>query len=292
MTFKHYCDLYLEFKRHELKYSTFYKYENIVKSRLSNFFEIDIRDIKPSDIKKWLYSIDDVGSKSKRHYLGVLSGIFQEALYDEIISRNPVKLVRMPKVQKPHIQPFTPDQVLSLLNLAENENYRYFLSIAFFTGMRSGEIIALKKEDIDLEKKIIYVKRSRSRYGETTPKTRYSVREVPILNTLYPYLEKLLHKHDHEYLLINQYKMPYRDSHVFVDKFWKPSLSKLKLQYRRLYNTRHTFATNMLYKNLVSPVQLAQILGHANTQMVYDVYVSYVNQKYDDFDRSIDLYGA
>ena len=46
----------------------------------------------------------------------------------------------------------------------------------------------------------------------------------------------------------------------------------------------------MLYRNLVTPVQFVQILGHANTQMVYDVYVSYVTQWYRDFDRSIEIY--
>jgi len=64
----------------------------------------------------------------------------------------------------------------------------------------------------------------------------------------------------------------------------------LKLEYRRPYNTRHTYATNMLYNNLVTPVQLAQLLGHANTQMVYDVYVRYIESNYQDFDRSISIY--
>lgn len=43
----------------------------------------------------------------------------------------------------------------------------------------------------------------------------------------------------------------------------------------------------MLYNNLVTPVQLAQLLGHANTQMVFDVYVNYLD---NDFDRSINIY--
>lgn len=46
----------------------------------------------------------------------------------------------------------------------------------------------------------------------------------------------------------------------------------------------------MLYNELVSPVQLAQLLGHANTQMVYDVYVSYLDKQLDNFDNSIVVY--
>ena len=111
MKFSHYSNLYLQFKEHELKPSTYYKYKNIVSSRISFYFDdLEIDLVKPSDVKKWLYNIDDVGNKSKKHYIGVLSGIFQEALYDDVISKNPVKQIRPPKYKKPDINPFTADE--------------------------------------------------------------------------------------------------------------------------------------------------------------------------------------
>ncbi len=290
MSFKHYAELFLQFKKNELKYSTYYKYENIIKNRLDSFMDKDIKDIKPSDIKLWLYNVNDVGSKSKRHYLGVLSGIFQEALFDDVIEKNPVRYVRLPKYNRPIIKPFNADEVKMIMDNAKVDNYRFYLAIAFYTGMRSGEIIGLKKSDIDFENKIIKVSRSRSRFGETTPKTRYSIRELPIIDLLMPYLKELYNLHDNEYLFVTQYNKPYRDTHIFQYKYWKPSLEELKIEYRRPYNTRHTYATNMLYNNLVTPVQLAQLLGHANTQMVYDVYVSYIEKQYAKFDRSISIY--
>ena len=291
MSFSKYANLYLDFKKHELKYSTFCKYEGIVNLRLLPYFgSFDIADIKPSDIKKWLYSIDDVGSKSKRHYLGVLSGIMQEALFDEVIDKNPVKYIRIPKYYSPVIKPFTADQVQMILDNVQNFNYRVYLAIAFYTGMRSGEIIGLKKEDINLDAGLIRVVRSRSRFGETTPKTRYSIRELPIIELLKPYLIEIMNSHDKDYLFITQYKEPYRDTHVFTLRYWKPLLKELGIEYRRPYNTRHTYATNMLYRNLVSPVQLAQLLGHSSTQMVYDVYVKYVETNYKNFDRSMNIY--
>ena len=291
MSFSKYANLYLDFKKHELKYSTFCKYEGIVNLRLLPYFgSFDIADIKPSDVKKWLYSIDDVGSKSKRHYLGVLSGIMQEALFDEIIDKNPVKYIRIPKYYSPVIKPFTADQVQMILDNVQNFNYRVYLAIAFYTGMRSGEIIGLKKEDINLDAGLIRVVRSRSRFGETTPKTRYSIRELPIIELLKPYLIEVMNSHDKDYLFITQYKEPYRDTHVFTLRYWKPLLKELGIEYRRPYNTRHTYATNMLYRNLVSPVQLSQLLGHSSTQMVYDVYVKYVETNYKNFDRSMNIY--
>ena len=290
MSFKHYAELFLQFKKNELKYSTYYKYVNIIKNRLDSFMDKDIKDIKPSDIKLWLYNVNDVGSKSKRHYLGVLSGIFQEALFDDVIEKNPVRYVRLPKYNRPIIKPFNADEVKMIMDNAKVDNYRFYLAVAFYTGMRSGEIIGLKKSDIDFENKIIKVSRSRSRFGETTPKTRYSIRELPIIDLLMPYLKDLFNLHDNEYLFVTQYNQPYRDTHVFQYEYWKPSLEELKIEYRRPYNTRHTYATNMLYNNLVTPVQLAQLLGHANTQMVYDVYVSYIEKQYTSFNHSMTIY--
>jgi len=289
--FSHYSSLYLEFKKHELKFSTLDKYTNIIRDRINpNFSDYDIKSIKPSDIKKWLYNLNDIGSKSKRIYLSVLSGIFQEALYDEVIERNPVKLVRLPKLDTPRIKPFNADEVKKIMDLSINDNYRFYLAIAFYTGMRSGEIIALKKSDIDFEKNIIKVQRTRSRFGESTPKTKYSIRDIPIIELLKPYIIELYNLHEHEYLFITQYKKPYETTNVFQEQFWKPSLKELNIEYRRPYNCRHTYATNMLYNNLVTPVQLAQLLGHANTQMVYDVYVNYLDSFNVDFDRSINIY--
>jgi len=289
--FNHYSSLYIEFKKHELKDSTFDKYSKIVENRIDPVFgERDIKEIRPSDIKKWLYSIDDVGAKSKRHYLGVLSGIFQEALYDEFIDRNPVRLVKLPKYEKPSIDPFTADEVLRIMNSCEDNNFKYYVAIAFYTGMRSGEIIGLKKLDIDFDNRIINVTRSRNQYGETTPKTKYSIREIPIIDLLYPYLIEIYNQNDHEYLFVTQYNKPYIDTQVFHNHYWPPLLEKLNIPHRRLYNTRHTFATNMLYKNLVTPIQLAQLLGHANTEMVYNVYVNYIEQNYSNFKRSISIY--
>ncbi|WP_294933016.1 hypothetical protein [Sulfurimonas sp.] len=103
-------------------------------------------------------------------------------------------------------------------------------------------------------------------------------------------MQELYTLHDNKYLFITQYKKPYIDTDFFVNKFWIPSLKELNIDYRRPYNTHHTHATNMLYNNLVTPVQLAQLLGHANTQMVFDVYVNYLDTFNNNFDRSIKIY--
>lgn len=293
MKFSYYSDLYLKFGKKEWKNSTFVKNAGIVANRLRFFENMEISDIKPSVIRVWLDGISDVCNKSKKHYLSALSQIIKIALEDEEISKNP--LVHIKKMQHitPRIEPFTNEEVLKILEASKkyNENFRIFLKVGFFTGLRTGEILALKISDIDLQNRVISVNSTRSRFGESTPKTYLSIRKVPILNTLYPALNSFIfYRSWHKYLLETQYGKPYKDTSVFTYDYWKPILRELNLKYRRLYNMRHTYATNMLYQNFVSPVELAKLLGHSTPKMVYDVYVNYLNSNLKDFDRNIKIY--
>ena len=76
MTFEKYSKLWLDLGQKSWKPSTYDKNCGIVKTRLKDFASLDIDEIKPSFIRLWLASIDDVSNKSKKHYISALSGIF------------------------------------------------------------------------------------------------------------------------------------------------------------------------------------------------------------------------
>lgn len=294
MKFKEYAYKYLKFGKSEWKNSTFDKNQGIVANRLNFFFDYDLTDIKPSVIKDWLSAIDDVGSKSKKHYISSLNSILTLALQDEMIDKNPLIHLRSVKSRTPDIEPFTKDEVRSILKEAKfyNKNLVMFLYLGFYTGMRTGEILALKFKDIDMKNKTISVKSSRSRFGESTPKTAGSIRIIPILDELLPVIARSFYFFDSaslDYVLRTQYNKPYRDTWIFQG-YWKQILKKLGLKYRRPYVMRHTFATNMLLDNHVTPLELASLLGHSSPKMIYDVYVRYVNKNLKSFDRSIKVY--
>lgn len=274
----------------ELEPSSYYRYEGTVLNKIIPFFiNREISTIRASELRIWLLNWN-MSNKTLLHYVSVLRGIFEEAIYDEEISQNPCKFLRKPKIVKTDILPFTSKEVNLILSHAKNKNFKSYLYIAFYTGMRGGEIVGLKKQDIDFDKKIIKVKRSKGRHGESSPKTQSGVRSVPILDILYPHLKELYYSHDNEYLLITQYGTPYNHNETFSNRFWIPMFEKLDIKYRRLYNTRHTFATMMLSNGFTTPQNLAQILGHANSQMVFEVYVKYINHGKFDFKLDINLY--
>ena len=289
--FEHYAQVFMDIKRTEVKPSTLSKYQNIIDTKLLPVFKgRDIASIKPSDCRVWFAGFSDKSPKTLRDYASVLSGIFNEARYDEAIEKNPADLLRVPKLQKRSVKPFSLDEVQIILNAVPDGNFKYYLYIAFFTGMRSGEIVALKKRDIDFEKRMISVSRSRGRFGESSPKTQNGIRLVPILDDLLPHLIELYEKHSHEYLFINKFGEPYRHNETFYQKHWVPLLKRLNIPYRRLYNTRHTFATMMLANDYSKPHKLAEILGHGDSQMVYQVYAKYIDDDKFDFDMDIELY--
>lgn len=292
MTFDYYAELYLKFGKQNWRNSTYEKNSGIVKNRLSDFSNMKINEIKPSIIKLWLNSIDDVSNKSKKHYISALSQIFQLALQDEVISKNPLIHLANLHHDTPKIQPFNDDEVQAILQASKHftKNFQIFLYLGFFTGMRTGEILALKIKDIDLDNLIININATRSRFGENEPKTLKSKRQVPILKSFENILRDFINNDkDRIYLLQTQYNRPYKDCCVF-QTFWAQILADLRIKYRRPYTMRHTYATFMLANNYASPVRLASLMGHSTPKMIYTVYVNYLNQNLKDFNRDLVLY--
>lgn len=292
MTFQKYANLYLQLNEDDWKPSYLYKNKLILENRFDEFQNMNIQDIKASTIKLWYKKIDNVGNKSKGNYLSVLKGILDVALHDEIIDKNPMVHVKFPQYHAPRINPFNSDEVKQILEGAEiyNPNLLYFLAMGFFTGMRTGEILALKRSEIDFENKIIHIRSTISRFGDAKPKTFGSTRDIPILDSLYPHIVKMFERENDTYMMTTQFGNPYHDTHIFVNNWWKPLLKSLGITYRRPYNMRHSFATNMLYRQLCTPVELSQYLGHSSVQMIYDVYVTYIQGHFSTFKTDISVY--
>ena len=291
MKFSYYSNLYLEFGKKEWKYSTYCKNLGIVKNRLFIFNEKDINQITSIDIKNFIISLNDVGNKSIKHYLSSLSQIFELAILNKEISQNPLNYIKKISYKSPKIVPFNNYEVNKILNNLDdkNENFKIFLQVGFFTGMRTGEILALKISQIDLQNKMININSTRSRFGETSTKTEFSIRQIPIINSLLPYLDNFIKSHKNNFYLLEKNSRPFRDTSEFSKEF-KILLKKLNIPYRRLYNMRHSYATNLLYKNLVFPLELSQLLGHSTTKMVYDVYVNYVKNRFENFNFGMNIY--
>jgi len=180
------------------------------------------------------------------------------------------------KQKRPDIRPFTINEVNQIL-AAVREDYRNYLAVRFWTGLRTGEINGLRWERIDFDNDIILVRDSLIRgrlEGDT--KTIESSRDVPMLG---PVRDALIDQRERvpsgvEWVFCNQMGSPI-DLQNFTNRVWRPLLKKLGMKYRRPYQTRHTAATIMLASG-EAPEWIARVLGHTTTEMLFRVYSRYV----------------
>lgn len=279
--FKDYAKTSLAANAYAIKESTQYSYESMLNSQILPFFKnYRLDEIKPSDVKAFQTKLlETMDARSAKNFRLLLSKIMQDAEMDELIEKNPVKLVKAPKYTPAEdITPFSMEEVLQLIDNA-SDFMQTFLTVAFFTGMRSGELIALKWEDIDFNSGKIIVRRSirQGREGSTkTGKTR-------IIDMLHPVRDALKKQYTKngltsEYIFTNRKGKPYRESSSITETHWKPLIKRCAMSYRVLYNTRHTFATLML-KNSEDILWVSKMLGHANVSTTMKYYIKFVEEK-------------
>ena len=243
--------------------------------------KIYIDDFKRSQLLQWQNMLSETKAyRTVKMIRTILVTIFEDAYKDELIKKNVLRLVPVPTgedvIKK---QPFSFDEIYTILDNAP-ESIRAYFAIGFFTGMRTGEIIGLKWSDIDFDKKIISVKRSIRQGRETTPKTKSSIRDIDLLNVLEPYLIK--HKsfalNDAIYLFETYRGEPYKKTDNISSHFWRKLLKEQNIEYRNMYQMRHTFASLMISKG-ENILWVSKMLGHKDTSMTLDVYAQYMPQK-------------
>ncbi|EST40018.1 integrase [Helicobacter pylori X47-2AL] len=190
------------------------------------------------------------------------------------INKNPYFSITLKNAKEAKaIDPFTLEEVKTLLENAPTLRLKAFLVVAFFTGMRTGEQLALTWEDIDFNQKTITINKSLNELGQiTSPKNKPSVREVDLLEPVEKILKELQasEPENKKFVFID---MPKRSS-VFQRHF-KKLLKALNLKDRKLYTTRHTFASLMLSQG-EEAMWVSKTLGHKDLNTTYKTYSHYI----------------
>lgn len=187
---------------------------------------------------------------------------------------DPFAGLKLPKVRKPRIYPFR-FQEWQVMQEYMLDWYKPYFDFAIQTGLRPSEQVALKWMDIDDQ--YIHIERSRVRNKEKEDlKTEESRRMIEIR----PAMRKVL---DAQFELTRAFKSPYvfintEGRPILQDKLrevWARVMEKSGLMYRRMYETRHTFASWAIAAG-ESPHWVARTLGHVNTSMIYKTYSRYI----------------
>lgn len=153
--------------------------------------------------------------------------------------------------------------------------------IAFYTGIRIGEVCALTWKDVNLEEEVIYIRKNLQRVkaentkeGNTqiliqTPKTTTSFRIIPIPPVLFPYLYKY-QKDDDQYIIKGK-KKNWTEPRTLQYRFAQ-ILEKCRIENFNFHMLRHAFATRCVEKGF-DIKSLSEILGHSSIQITLNLYV-------------------
>jgi len=167
----------------------------------------------------------------------------------------------------------------------ENSYTKRWLSVrelAEYLSYSNDRIYKLKDEYL-IES--IHIKRAIKMGEISTPKTSNSIRTIDILDNLLPYLEeqyKLTGKNK-SYVFLNKNDEHYYDIKRIRDSKWKNLLKECKIEYRTIYQMRHTFATIMI-ENSEDILWVSNMLGLADASMTLQMYAKY--RKRDDVKRA------
>ncbi|MGE4418376.1 MAG: tyrosine-type recombinase/integrase [Sulfurimonas sp.] len=275
-------NIILEKSKH-LKHKSMIAYRSSVKSHILPYFgDKMVTQIKPIEIKKFQDGMVEKGLKKESIQLAriLLKEVFDLAILSETISINPVTMVGMPKInyKKEKQKPFTLDEIDLILSAATGQ-VRNFLGLSFFTGMRSGEILALKWSDIDFATDTITINKTVAQGIINSAKTKSSERDIEILPKAREFLkaQQLESGLKNSFIFLNK-KNNYFSSNDNFYKSYQKVLEELNLEKRSLHNTRHTFASIML-NNGIDALWVSATLGHENLQITLSIYTHFIPKK-------------
>lgn len=284
--FEYYSSLMLKSKT-TLKHNSYYTLKNKAAVWNDFFKDRDIATIKASEVKNFLFD-KDIKVVSMKAYLNTVRQVFDEAVLDDVFTVNPLAKIRLPKEQTKEIHPFSKEEVKSLLNGSKGY-FKNMLAVAFYTGIRTGEMLALKWENIDYKNKRIFINATVGNYKEGTTKTNKS-RFVPLFDSLISYLKDQESKTGLQtYVFSSHLGTTLRPSNLYQHE-WLPLLKRLRIPRRRLYDTRHTFVTNMLDSNMFSLNQIANWLGHNSVQTLIRHYNKFIDSEISKFNSDFDVF--
>jgi len=239
---------------------------------LPHFKKYRMEDIKPLDIVKFLELLKkELSADRVRRIKNTFNMILDFAEENGLILKNPISTRTVSQVDlsysKKNTQAYDTEEIKLILDNAKGW-FKVFMDISFKLGLRTGEAMALKWEDINLETGVLLLRRSITRgivseQDIDSNSNKNHFRKIQIL----PETLKLLNDYynvrpSDEWLFINKDSRYFRESKTIVDYHLKPLLKKIGVPYKTLYATRRSYASIMKFagQDLES---IQEVMGHS-----------------------------
>lgn len=251
------------------------------------FGSIRARELTPQRIREWIRSRKST-LKSIRNDLTPLRSILDRALNDDVIDRNPLDKIKVSKLVNRHqartnyeVDPFTEDEIKAVLQLAfeYDPRIRNLLQFAFYSGLRTSELFGLMWGDVDWRHGVIRVQRAVVERKLKETKTKAGTRDVILLPSALDALkdQKQFSLVGGEFVFVRPRQRGSFVDYEHLERPWRHILKRAKVRYRNPYQTRHTYASQLLSGG-ENPLFVAQQMGHKTTEVIMRHYGRWVEQ--------------
>lgn len=284
-------------KKDKLSPTTSDGYLNIINNHLIPILgDAKLQDIKPYTIQKYVdIKSEELSSKTLNNHKRVLSAIFNYAINMEIIEKNPVLKVDFPRENDNEVHPYNKKECEELLDAIQNHQMlKIPVTLAMLLGLRRGECLGLRWEDIDFVNNKISIKQNleyvRGQFYFKDPKTKKSIRTVTAPQVVMDYLKNHLQwqrelklrsggtwRNEYNLVCTRKNGQPLIP-HTLSDTF-RVFLINKGFKRIRFHDLRHTNATLMIGSGINTRVAM-QRLGHSKISITLGLY-SHVLEEMD-----------
>ena len=285
MVIKEVAELWKADKKQYVKESTYSAYCLLVVNHIIPYFG-DKEEFVEDDVQKFVLDSLNTGlsEKTTKDIVVVIKMVQKFGAKKNLMKLNPIDIIYPMTSSKKELKVMSKDNQKKLLNYL-NDNFSFKnlgITICLCTGLRIGELCALRWCDFDLDQKILKIRHSLQRiyiidgnekYTKIKvdkPKTKESNRDIPLTNGLYTIIKPLL-----KVVKLTNYVLSNDENPIeprTYRNYYKKILKKLEIPYLKFHGLRHSFATRCIEsKNSVKTVSV--ILGHANITTTLNLYV-------------------
>ena len=268
--------------------STFVSYRSIVRNHLiRQLGKVQLTKLTPQMIERFLNERLATGLSARRvQYLhAVLRRALNRAMKAGYVGRNVAMLVDPPRVPHTEIAPLTPSQARTLLEAAKGDRLEALYSVALALGLRQGEALGLRWEDVDFESGLIHVRFELQRIERQNRLVELKTRRSHRTLAMPPYIAGQLKEHGarqredrvllgpewhvSDFVFTSQTGRPL--SGTYVTHAFQRLLKRAGLPKKRFYDLRHSCATLLLVQGVPARVVM-EILGHSQIGLTMNTY--------------------
>ena len=280
------CEYYLEkhIKLH-CKEKTIGENTRIINKDIVPYFRnTKLHTLTKVQIEDFIYNLRierELCNGTLNKYLTILGAIIEKQIENGTIFQNVAKKIKKFKHNPEEGRAFTLDELEHILSICKEQIPKFYpmLYTAINTGMRRGELCALKWENINFKDNTIHVVKTENKTKLGTTKTKTSKRHIDMTPSLKKFLLELKLKsgHSSDFVFSNS-KGGFMNGNNVANRYVKPLVKNSNIGHFSMHDFRHTYATHLT--KICGDIHYVQHqLGHARPSITLDVYGHYLPSK-------------